>query len=116
MIPAMRATATGTSRYHARHAASVVADHVRMLGDLSLSSVGLGSYLAPADDATDARYEAAVAHSLALGANVVDAAIVYRNQRSERAIGRALRAAAAAGIARDEIVVATKAGFLGQDD
>jgi aryl-alcohol dehydrogenase-like predicted oxidoreductase len=112
----MRATATGTTRFHARHAASVVPDHVRRLGDLSLSSVGLGSYLAPPDDATDARYEAAVAWSLSLGANVVDAAIVYRNQRSERAIGRALRAAAAAGIARDEVVVATKAGFLGPDD
>jgi aryl-alcohol dehydrogenase-like predicted oxidoreductase len=56
-----------------------------------------------------------VARSLALGANVVDAAIVYRNQRSERAIGRALRAAAAAGVARDEVVVASKAGFLGFD-
>ncbi|HUQ06917.1 MAG TPA: aldo/keto reductase [Kofleriaceae bacterium] len=111
----MRASATGTARYHARHAAAVSADHVRRLGDLSLSSVGLGSYLAPADDATDARYEAAVARSLALGANVVDAAIVYRNQRSERVLGRALRAAAAAGIARDEIVVASKAGFLGFD-
>ena len=88
-----------------------------MLGDLSLSSVGLGSYLAPPDDATDARYEAAVARSLALGANVVDAAIVYRNQRSERAIGRALRTAAQAGVAaRDEVVVATKAGFLVDGD
>ena len=111
----LRASATGTARYHARHAAAVTADHVRMLGDLSLSSVGLGSYLAPPDDATDARYEAAVARSLALGANVVDAAIVYRNQRSERAIGRALRAVERAGVARDEIVVATKAGFLGFD-
>ncbi len=115
MIAAARATAAGTARFHTRHAAAVVADHVRRLGDLSLSSVGLGSYLAPPDDATDARYEAAVARSLALGVNVVDAAIVYRNQRSERAIGRALRVAAAAGVARDEIVVATKAGFLGFD-
>jgi aryl-alcohol dehydrogenase-like predicted oxidoreductase len=111
----MRASATGTARFHARHAAAVSSDHVRMLGELALSSVGLGSYLAPADDATDARYEAAVARSLALGSNVVDAALVYRHQRSERAIGRALRAAAAAGIARDEIVVASKAGFLGFD-
>ena len=115
MSASTRATAAGTARFFLRHAGAVVADHVRRLGDLSLSSVGLGSYLAPPDDATDLRYEAAVARSLALGVNVVDAAIVYRHQRSERAIGRALRAAAAAGVGRDEVVVATKAGFLGFD-
>ncbi len=115
MSDVTRATRDGTARFHARHAGSSNADHVRRLGGLSLSSVGLGSYLAPPDDATDARYEAAVQRALALGINVLDAAIVYRNQRSERAFGRALRAAAAAGIGRDEVVVASKAGFLGFD-
>lgn len=75
MATPTRATAAGTARFFLRHAGAVVADHVRRLGDLSLSSVGLGSYLAPPDDATDLRYEAAVARSLALGANVVDAGL-----------------------------------------
>jgi aryl-alcohol dehydrogenase-like predicted oxidoreductase len=88
---------------------------VRHLDGLSLSSVGLGTYLGPVDDAADARYQAAIARSLELGINVVDAAINYRHQRSERALGRAIATAVHAGIARDEIVVASKAGFLPLD-
>lgn len=112
MMLAGHATAAGTARYFARHTDALELDHIRRLGDLCVSSVGLGSYLGPSDDATDARYEAAVARALALGINVVDAAINYRCQRSERAIGRAIAGAAAAGIGRDEVVVTTKGGFL----
>lgn len=115
MSIAGRATAAGTARFHQRHAPNVADDHVRRLDDLSLSSLGLGTYLGPVDDAADARYRAATARALELGVNVVDAAINYRHQRSERALGRALADAVDAGIGRDEIVVATKAGFLPLD-
>jgi aryl-alcohol dehydrogenase-like predicted oxidoreductase len=110
-----RATRAGTERFRARHAAAVVADHFRPLGDLTVTSVGRGTYLGPSDDAGDARYEAAIARALALGVNVLDAAINYRSQRSERAVGRAIAAAVRGGIGRDEIVVATKGGFLPLD-
>jgi aryl-alcohol dehydrogenase-like predicted oxidoreductase len=112
MPTAARATRAGTARFHARIAADVAADHVRPLDELSLSSVGLGTYLGATDDDADRRYQAAIARALALGVNVVDCAINYRAQRSERAAGAAVAAAAAAGIARDELVVATKGGFL----
>ncbi|MDP2701731.1 MAG: aldo/keto reductase, partial [Candidatus Rokubacteria bacterium] len=47
------------------------------------------------------------------GINVVDSAVNYRHQRSERAVGRALgRVVRAGGAAREGIVVATKGGFL----
>ena len=47
------------------------------------------------------------------GINFLDTAINYRHQRSERSIGAALAQLFAAGdTQRDEIVVATKAGFL----
>jgi aryl-alcohol dehydrogenase-like predicted oxidoreductase len=47
---------------------------------------------------------------------VVDSAINYRHQRSERAVGAALRALAAAGkLARAEVLVATKGGFIPGD-
>jgi aryl-alcohol dehydrogenase-like predicted oxidoreductase len=115
MIVPGRATAAGTARFHARHAADVVAGHVRHLGDLSLSSLGLGTYLGPVDDAADARYQTAIARAFELGINVVDAAINYRHQRSERALGRALASAGERGVGRDEIVVASKAGFLPLD-
>jgi aryl-alcohol dehydrogenase-like predicted oxidoreductase len=107
-----RANTTGTRRYHDRHRASVTADHERSLGDLVASSVGLGTYLGPTTDDADARYEAAIARALDLGINVLDAAINYRNQRSERALGRALAAASSRGIHRDEVIVATKGGFI----
>ncbi|HTJ45058.1 MAG TPA: aldo/keto reductase [Kofleriaceae bacterium] len=89
-----------------------MADHARALGELAASSVGVGTYLGPITDAADHSYEAAIARALELGVNVVDAAISYRHQRSERAIGRALAAAVDRGFSRDEVIVATKGGFI----
>jgi aryl-alcohol dehydrogenase-like predicted oxidoreductase len=83
---------------------------------LSLSSIGLGTYLGGADAATDAGYEASIAVALASGVNVFDTAINYRGQKSERAIGRALAKAFAEGLAaRDEVFVSTKGGYLPED-
>jgi len=83
---------------------------------LSLSSLGLGTYLGEEDDATDAGYEASVGVALGAAVNVFDSAINYRGQKSERAIGRALARAFAAGLAqRDEVFVSTKGGFLPHD-
>jgi aryl-alcohol dehydrogenase-like predicted oxidoreductase len=68
------------------------------------------------DEATDRGYQEAVAAAFAAGANFVDTSLNYRNQRSERAVGRALRSAADTGLLkRDEIVVCTKAGYLVPD-
>jgi len=104
-----RATPEGTAQFARRHADAVVADHFRRFGALTLSSVGLGTYLGPADDAADARYVAAIHRALQLGVNVLDTAVNYRHERSERAVGRAL---ASSGVAREEVLVATKGGFL----
>lgn len=79
---------------------------------LSLSNLGLGSYLGPPDDETDAGYTASVAEALRLGCNVIDTAINYRYQRSERALGAGLLAA---GVPREAVVVCTKAGFIPLD-
>ena len=57
---------------------------------LSLSSIGLGTYLGDDGAAADAGYEACVAAALGAGINVFDSAINYRGQKSERAVGRAL--------------------------
>ena len=52
----------------------------------------------------------------ALGINVLDTAINYRHQRSERNIGAALRQVIDSGEAkRQEVVVCTKAGYLSFD-
>src|SRR6266700_344110 len=100
----MHATPDGTHRFHARHAAAVAPDHARAFEDLTLSSVGIGTYLGNNDDATDARYAQAVSRAVQLGINVIDTAINYRAQRSERAVGKAI-----ATLARDELVIASKA-------
>jgi aryl-alcohol dehydrogenase-like predicted oxidoreductase len=111
-----RATAQGTLRYAARFQGRAAAGHFRdVQGGLVLSSIGIGTYLGEADEATDVGYTGAVAAAVEGGINVVDSAINYRLQRSERSVGAALKQLAAWGIARDEIVLCTKAGFLTPD-
>ncbi len=107
------ATAEGTTRYLERLATRVPPEHFRELaGGARASSIGIGTYLGREDAATDALYQKAVLRALERGVNVLDTAVNYRHQRSERAIGAAVAAARSGGLARDEIVVATKGGFI----
>jgi aryl-alcohol dehydrogenase-like predicted oxidoreductase len=86
-------------------------------GDLVASSIGVGTYLGECDDPDDARYTRAIRHALRSGINVIDSAINYRCQRSERAIGAAVREALASGdVERDEIVLCTKGGYVPLDE
>ena len=109
------ATAAGTRRYAGRVGAA--AGHFRQERDVSMSSIGLGTYLGHWDDHTDRMYQEAVRRALELGCNVIDSAINYRFQRSERAIGAALTQLFDGGrAARDEVIVATKGGFIPFDN
>ncbi|MFZ0878330.1 MAG: aldo/keto reductase [Candidatus Acidiferrales bacterium] len=112
-----RATREGTRRYAARFKDRAAAGHFREQASagLVISSIGIGTYLGEPDEATDRGYTAAVVEAVENGVNVVDTAINYRFQRSERSIGAALRSLAAKGFGRDEIVLCTKAGFLTPD-
>ncbi len=107
----MFATSDGTARYGDRFAAFRDAAFYRTVRptDLALevSSLGIGTYLGAEDDATDRAYTDALIAAGEGGINFFDSAINYRNQRSERCIGAALRQ-----MQRDELVVCTKAGFL----
>jgi len=108
-----RATGDGTRRYAEKLAGRLAAGHFRELAGLSVSTLALGTYLGPEDGATDVLYQDAVVRALELGVNVLDTAVNYRHQRSERAIRTALADAIARGvIRRDEAVVATKGGFI----
>ena len=82
---------------------------------LTVSTLGIGTYLGEADDATDAAYTEAVIAAVESGFNVVDTAINYRLQRSERSIGAALKELIRRGFARKEILLCTKAGYLTPD-
>jgi aryl-alcohol dehydrogenase-like predicted oxidoreductase len=107
------ATPHGTARLAARFPPFRDCGFYRKVESLEVSSLGLGTYLGDADDRTDAAYRDAAIAAVRGGINFLDAAINYRHQRSERSIGAALAELFRSGDARrDEVVVATKAGFL----
>jgi aryl-alcohol dehydrogenase-like predicted oxidoreductase len=112
MTAVRHATPEGTAAFAAGHRPRGFGEAARGFDGLTLSSVGLGTYLGPSDTVTDRIYEAAIARAFDLGCNVIDTAINYRCQRSERAIGRAL---AASRIPREQIVVSTKGGYIPYD-
>jgi aryl-alcohol dehydrogenase-like predicted oxidoreductase len=113
---AHHATEAGTRAFRERHAAGKADDAYTLAGRLTLSSLGLGTYLGRPDDDTDARYEEAIAAAIRGGVNVLDTAANYRQRRSERLIGRALRRLFDAGeVSRSELLIASKAGFVPMD-
>ncbi len=109
------ATAQGTERYRQRFASGIAPEHFRSFNGLWLSTIGLGTYLGNHDAETDGRYHDAMVRAVELGCNVVDSAINYRFQRSERSVGTALKELTTKGYNRDEIIIATKGGFLPYD-
>lgn len=114
MIPG-HATPEGTARF-AKRLRKLPPEHFRQVQGLTASSIGLGTYLGDPDDATDAQQRAAVAACIAAGVNVFDCAINYRHMRSERAVGKALaELIGKKALKRDEVIVATKGGFLAFD-
>jgi aryl-alcohol dehydrogenase-like predicted oxidoreductase len=111
-----RATPEGTKRYAERFAGRAAKGHFRQAaGGLTVSSIGIGTYLGEPDRATDRAYTDSVITAGEGGINFIDTAINYRLQRSERAVGAALRALISRGYAREEFVICSKAGFLTPD-
>ncbi|WP_227375846.1 aldo/keto reductase [Haladaptatus halobius] len=103
------ATESGTHEYRTEHGDEFGRTYFRRLGDCAVSSVGLGTYLGNPTDEVDAAYRDAITTALEGGINVVDTAINYRCQRSERTVGRAIKDAE---VDRDAVFVATKGGFV----
>jgi len=107
------ATPEGTARYRERFTDRLAPNHFSEQHGLVLSSIGIGTYLGNADEATDQSYTHSVVRAVQLGINVIDTAANYRFQRSERSIGEALKILANEhGIAREELVICTKGGYL----
>lgn len=119
-MEAAGATPQGTRRFEQRAvtARSLAPQHFRATPQgLRLSSLGLGTYLGAPDGPTDLAVEEAVAVCLASARiNVLDTAINYRHQRAERSVGRALvRSIRSGAVRRDEVLLATKVGYLAPD-
>jgi len=112
------ATRDGTLRFRVRHEGkSTAIGHFKEFQGLSLTSIGMGTYLGNADATTDKLVVNAIKRSVASGAvNVIDTAINYRFQKAERALGRAVRELIEEKIiSRDEIFISTKNGYLTHD-
>ena len=106
-----RATAEATAKYASRF--PELPGNFRPALGVSVSSIGIGTYLGEPDEETDRAYEEAIKASLRGGINLIDTAVNYRFQRSERNIGKALGELVAAGeIEREQVVVATKGGYI----
>jgi len=106
-----RATSQGTASYASRH--GDLPGNFRSVLGLAVSSIGVGTYLGETDEETDLAYEESIRAALRGGINLLDTAVNYRFQRSERTIGKVIAAMVAAGeLRREEIVVATKGGYI----
>ena len=83
---------------------------------LSLSNVGIGTYLGDPDTRTDDLVTNAVKQSITSGINVVDTAINYRSQKAERSVGKAIsELIKEEKISRDQIFISTKNGYVTND-
>ena len=113
----LQATAAGTARYRERFESVFRPDYFREVRfDLQLSSIGIGTYLGESTDEVDVAYRAAIRRAIESGINVIDTAINYRNQRSERTCGAAIhQAIGEQQVQRDELVVCSKGGYVPLD-
>src|SRR5215475_8483205 len=103
--PIFRATADGSGHFASRFPGLTSGFFRSATFGVSMSSIGIGTYLGDNTDSADAAYAAAIRKAVISGINVIDTAINYRAQRSERALGTALHALVASGEATREQLV-----------
>ena len=108
------ATSDGTAKF-AKNSGVNQANFNEFEG-LTLSNVGIGTYLGDADTRTDELVTNAVKQSITYGVNVVDTAINYRAQKAERSVGKAISELIQdEKISRDQIFLSTKNGYVTND-
>ena len=108
------ATTEGTGNFAMKSPAHK--ENFRKIHDLTLSNIGIGTYLGNPDLETDTEQKNAVKQSILKGINVIDTAINYRAQKSERTVGRAISELIEDGkINRTEVFVSTKNGYVTND-
>src|SRR5437868_5836071 len=113
---ATRATTAGTRRFTERVAKRRNDFHRALPRRLSVSALGLGTYLGDCTDDEDHAYARMVRAAIAGGVNLIDTASNYRCQRAERTVGRAVEELIASGEGRrDELVICTKGGYVALD-
>ena len=121
------ATPEGTAKF--AQASTALDSNYKQFLNLTLSNVGIGTYLGDADANTDDMMSSAIVMSIKSGVNVIDTAINYRAQKSERAVGRAIASMIGeeedddndnnnnnnGKVTRDQLFVCTKGGYVTND-
>ena len=108
------ATSEGTKKFAQN--SGINQDNFKEFENLTLSNVGIGTYLGDADARTDELVSNAVKQSVLSGVNVIDTAINYRAQKAERSVGKAISELIQENkISRDQIFVSTKNGYVTND-
>ena len=108
------ATSQGTEDFSKKMGALI--QNYKKFHDLTLSNMGIGTYLGNTDSQTDTLVTEAVRKSILSGINVIDTAINYRAQKAERAVGKAISDLITQGkISRNQIFVSTKNGYVTND-
>ena len=108
------ATSEGTKKFAQN--SGVKKTNFKEFENLTLSNVGIGTYLGDPDSRTDELVTNAVKQSITSGINVVDTAINYRAQKAERSVGKAISELIQEGkISRDQIFVSSKNGYVTND-
>ena len=108
------ATPEGTAAF--RDGSAAHPKNYKTFENLTLSNVGIGTYLGDPDSATDNLVVGAVRDSVRAGVNVIDTAINYRSQKAERAVGKAISEMIQDGmVSRDQIFLSTKGGYVTND-
>ncbi len=108
------ATPEGTLKFAQN--SNALASNFKKFDNLTLSNVGIGTYLGDADDKTDEIVKNAIKQSVLSGINVIDTAINYRSQKAERSVGKAISELIQDNaISRDQLFVSTKNGYVTND-
>jgi len=109
------ATSEGTSNF-AKRSQLAAKDHFKQFNGLTLSSIGIGTYLGNVDNKTDDLVKDAIKKSVLSAINVIDTAINYRAQKAERSVGKAVSELVEEGKAkREELFISTKNGYITND-
>ena len=109
------ATPEGTSNF-AKKSQLAAKNHFKQFNGLTLSSIGIGTYLGNIDNKTDELVKEAIKKSVLSAINVIDTAINYRSQKAERSVGKAVSELVEENKAkRDELFISTKNGYVTND-
>lgn len=87
----------------------------KTLNGLTVSGIGIGTWMGALSSDVDRQYIETMTHAGCRGINVFDTAINYRHMKAERCVGAALRRLESAGLSRNSFFISSKGGYISHD-